>query len=228
MHADGAPEVRHAPRPCAGRPSRLRQRGADGHHLAHAGRGGARQDRRQFHRREVVQVAVGIDQHQAAPAPRSAGTRPAAPAAGCHRPAASPGPAMPRASAGTPSWSSICAMLPGMNGCSTVATTRIASTSTRSTDAHAGLVGLVQRPGRLAVDIAVGGADHLPDLLERLVEGLPVHAGAHRPGSASAAASRPRRPRWRAPSPGSRRRSCARSATASAAPGCRDRWPVRH
>ncbi len=40
-----------------------------------------------------------------------------------------------RASAGTPSWSSIAAMLPGMNGCSTVATGRSTSASTRSTAA---------------------------------------------------------------------------------------------
>ncbi len=40
-----------------------------------------------------------------------------------------------RASAGTPSWSSIAAMLPGMKGCSTVAIGRSTSASTRSTAA---------------------------------------------------------------------------------------------
>ena len=71
-------------------------------------------------------------------------------------------------------------MMSGMNGCSTVATTRSVSASTRSTAAIRGRVGLAQRPGRLPVDIAVGGADHLPNLLQRLVEGLPVQPVAQR------------------------------------------------
>ena len=65
VHADGAPEVGvrfgHG-----GQAGGLLERGADGDHLADPGLGGARQDVRQFGRGEVVQVAVGIDQHRSA------------------------------------------------------------------------------------------------------------------------------------------------------------------
>ena len=56
----------------AGRPADCVERGADGDHLADPGRGGARQHVRQFGRGEVVQVAVGIDQHEGVT--RTAGT----------------------------------------------------------------------------------------------------------------------------------------------------------
>ena len=122
-------------------------------------------------------------------------------------------------------------MLPGMNGCSTVATARSTSASTRSTCAHAQRIGLAQRPGRLAVDIAVGRADHLPRLLQRR-RGTP--AGDRRRAAAPAGAAPPRSIACvvpRSPAPRRRqhaRRSCAQSATGSAAPGCRGRWPARH
>ena len=40
--------------------------------------------------------------------------------------------------------------------------------------AHARLIGLAQRPGGLLVDIAIGGAHHLPDGFQRVVERLTV------------------------------------------------------
>ena len=87
---------------------------------------------------EIVEMAMRIDQHQARYAASSTkrGKMP------CGAGSVGPGrqsPAEMRRScagpAGTPSWSSIRAMLPGMNGCSTVATSRSASASTRSTAA---------------------------------------------------------------------------------------------
>ena len=131
---------------------------------------------------EVVEVAVGIDQHQTLrrPARRSAGTRPAAPAGPCRR-GSGVGQSRPaaRASAGTPSWSSIRPMLSGMNGCSTVRDHAQRVGQHAQHRRHPRRIGPAQRPGRLAVDIAVGGADDLPDLLQRLVEDLPVQPAAH-------------------------------------------------
>ncbi len=101
MHAYGTPEIglRFDHR----RQSlRLRQCGADGDHLADAGGGRTREDVRTFGLGEVVEMAVRIDQHQCIrpPARRSAGTRPAVPAAP-RRPSASnpdrPGSAHPPA-----------------------------------------------------------------------------------------------------------------------------------
>ena len=94
---------------------------------------------------------------------------------------------------------------------------------------HPRRVGLAQRPGRLVIDIGVGGADHLPDLLQRLAQRHAVHQrpqhapAAPRAASSSAASSVGRRGRARGSTPP----SCARSATACAAPDCRDRWPAR-
>ena len=67
-------------------------------------------------------------------------------------------------------------MLSGMKGCSTVAMRPERVGEDAQHRAHPGRVGLAQRPRRLAIDIGVGGADHLPGLLERLVKRLPVQA----------------------------------------------------
>ena len=81
MHPDGAPEMFVRLGQCR-KSLRLRQSGADGDHLAHPGGGSARQHLRQLHRGVVVEMAVGIDQHQGTTRsfPGSAETPPAAPA----------------------------------------------------------------------------------------------------------------------------------------------------
>ena len=222
MDADGAPEVRLRRRDRR-QASRLRQRGADGHHPAHAQpprRAPARPARSAVG--VVVEVAVGIDQHARRPARRSAGTRPAAPAA-----------AMPSASGRAES-----GQLPRLrrhpelvqHPRHAVRHERLQhawrSPAARPTQhpqhrRHPRRIGPAQRPRRLAVDVAIGGADDLPDLLQRLVEHLAVQPLAQRAGQRLPPRQQLRivlggRP----PRPAALPRSCARSATASAAPGC--------
>ncbi len=70
---------------------------------------------------------------------------------------------------------------------------------------HARRVGPAQRPGRLGVDVAVGGADHLEDRLERPAQRLDRHRRAHllEQGRRTPRAERDRR-RSAAPGSGSR------------------------
>ena len=147
-----------------------------------AGRTGAREDRLALlgERREV-EMAVAVDQHPRGCSAKRGKTPPAS-AAAC--PAASCGLvpivrercARPRA---PPSWSRIRADASGRNAWVNERQPADGLGQRVEHGRHARRVGLAQRPGRLRVDVAVGGADDLEDRLERAAQRLHRHLGAH-------------------------------------------------
>ena len=125
----------------------------------------------------IVEVAVAVDDH-AASGSTWRGKMPAGAGSAVPAGKAVPRAAKERSDSGTARRSSSFAEASGMKGWVRSGQAAQGLGQDPEHGRHAGGVGLAQGPGRLGVDVAVGGTADLPDLLQGTVRGDLGHAGA--------------------------------------------------